>query len=192
MTAQVRAGLLAPNADQPVRQFFPFAVRGAENPAGAQRQKARAAIALGAMVRSTYNAAMFTARYQKCRILAVLAALALLLRVMIPVGFMPSTVAGGWYLELCPDGMPEHVMVTLYGEHHAHHGAGDDSLFFECDYGTGATGAFALAGGSDDHGLLPQARPLAKLQQIKPPFAPLFGFQSRAPPSVVRYPANLT
>ena len=68
----------------------------------------------------------------------------MLLRVAIPVGFMPSGITGGWYLELCPDGMPEHVMVALYGEHHAHHGAGSDNLFFECDYGSGATGAFAL------------------------------------------------
>ena len=115
----------------------------AQSSAGLKRA-ARAAIALGAFIISLYNAVMSLARPKRYRVLTAFASLALLLRIAIPVGFMPSGITGGWYLELCPDGMPEHVMVALYGEHHAHHGAGSDNLFFECDYGNGATGAFAL------------------------------------------------
>ena len=135
---------------------------------------------------------MSSARPTKHRALAAFAALAMLLRVVIPVGFMPSGITGGWYLELCPDGMPEHVMVALYGEHHAHHGAGSDNLFFECDYGSGATGAFALDCQHNNPGIVPPVKPFSAFQYERLPTARLSGFQSRAPPSVVRYPANLT
>jgi hypothetical protein len=163
----------------------------AQSAAGLKRP-ARAAIALGALIISLYNAVMSPARPQRYRVLTAFASLALLLRIVIPVGFMPSGISGGWYLELCPDGMPEHVMVALYGEHHAHHGAASDNLFFECDYGNGAAGAFAFGCGHNNSFIVPLAGLLSSFDSIQHPTARLSGFQSRAPPAVVRYPANLT
>ena len=153
---------------------------------------ASSTIALGAMVVSRYNAAMSPTQPTRYRVLTAFACLALLLRVAIPVGFMPSGISGGWYLELCPDGMPEHVMVALYGEHHAHPGAASDNLFFECDYGNGAAGAFAFSCGHNNSSIVPLAGLLSSFDSIKLPTARLSGFQSRAPPSVMHYPTNLT
>lgn len=116
----------------------------------------------------------------------------MLLRVVIPVGFMPSGITGGWYLELCPDGMPEQVMVAIFGEHHAHHGTGSDNLFFECDYGNGTTGAFALHCQHNNPGIVAQARPFSAFAYEQLPTARLRSFQSRDPPSVIRYPAKFT
>ncbi len=109
------------------------------------------------------------------------AALALLLRVAVPVGFMPSSVGHGWYLELCPDGMPVSLMVELYGEHHAHHGA-DDNVFYECDYGGGVVGAVALDCGVFACGLDPASGPVAAPGTSPLWHAPFYGFRSRAPP----------
>jgi hypothetical protein len=50
-----------------------------------------------------------------------LALLALLMRVLVPAGYMPVAVAGGWYLELCPDGIPVDTVAALFGESaHSH------------------------------------------------------------------------
>jgi hypothetical protein len=43
------------------------------------------------------------------------------LRVLVPVGYMPSAVSGGWILQLCPDGLSPQVMARLLGGGHAHH-----------------------------------------------------------------------
>ena len=51
--------------------------------------------------------------------LLVLAAFAL--RVLVPVGYMPTAVSGGWFLQLCPDGLSPQVMAGLMGGGHAHH-----------------------------------------------------------------------
>lgn len=54
-------------------------------------------------------------------ILALLAAV--LLRVAVPVGYMPAPVASGWPVQLCPDGLSAEVMVALFGPAHQHHAA---------------------------------------------------------------------
>jgi hypothetical protein len=90
------------------------------------------------------------------RRLASLAMLAMLLRVVIPSGYMPSSLADGWYLQFCPDGIPSAVMALLIGDdshHHHHHGDMADamksgsesdsaSMFNQCDIGGGFASAF--------------------------------------------------
>jgi len=127
------------------------------------------------------------------RAVTALAVAALLLRVVIPVGFMPSGIAGGWYLELCPDGLPRQVVVALFGEHyahHGHHGVGGGVSVYHCDYGGGAAGAWLL-----DHTVVPLGRfPAATLlfapDEHRAAVSQWYGFRSRAPPSSVRNTAN--
>ena len=52
------------------------------------------------------------------------ALLALLLRVLVPTGYMPAALDSGWYLSLCPHGMPDPAAVAALG--HAGHGAHHD------------------------------------------------------------------
>jgi hypothetical protein len=54
-------------------------------------------------------------------ILALLAAV--VLRVAVPVGYMPAPLASGWPVQLCPDGLSAEVMVALFGPSHQHHAA---------------------------------------------------------------------
>lgn len=52
---------------------------------------------------------------------------------------MPADISGGWYLEICPDGLTPAAMQVLMGEHHHHHQGVDDqatNLVF-CDLGAG-------------------------------------------------------
>ena len=132
---------------------------------------------------------MFVPGSPRYRALVALAALAMALRVMVPVGFMPSSTANGWYLELCPDGLPTQVMVALFGEHHAHHG-GDDNSFYECDYGGGTVGAALLDTGAPFATAFAAADPVAADDTSLPAGTRVLGFRSRAPPSVVRYQDN--
>jgi hypothetical protein len=125
-------------------------------------------------------------RSRKQRVLIAFAALALFLRIAVPVGFMPSSLAGGWYLELCPDGLPVHVMAALFGEHHAHHGAGSDNVFYECDYGGGAAGAYLADCSVFSLGLPAAAAPFSFHEVAAFANTRLSGFRPRAPPSVVR------
>lgn len=52
--------------------------------------------------------------------LAPLLLVALLLRAIVPVGLMPSAVADGSFLTLCPDSFGSAAITALLGEH-AHH-----------------------------------------------------------------------
>jgi hypothetical protein len=68
---------------------------------------------------------------------------AMLLRVLVPAGYMPSDLDDGWYLKLCPDGMPVSVMVALFGHEHQHHhhpnaqggAAAPEITYAQCDLG---------------------------------------------------------
>lgn len=56
-------------------------------------------------------------KFSKYRVgLARLALIALLLRAAVPQGYMPSAVADGWYLELCPDGISAATVAALFDE----------------------------------------------------------------------------
>ena len=45
----------------------------------------------------------------------------LLLRAMIPAGFMPAAIGAGFPLQVCPSGLPDGALARLAGEHAAHH-----------------------------------------------------------------------
>jgi hypothetical protein len=60
------------------------------------------------------------------RVLLLLLA-TLLMRVAIPVGYMPAAAGSGLLFELCPEGMPASVMQALGGHHHHHQAHSDRS-----------------------------------------------------------------
>jgi hypothetical protein len=73
----------------------------------------------------------------------------MLLRILVPAGYMPGALTSGWYLVLCPDGISSSVMAVLMGEssHHHHHmpqgesGSSADNDYKQCDLGSGFAGA---------------------------------------------------
>jgi len=72
-----------------------------------------------------------------------LALLAFLLRLVVPLGTMPAALSDGWFLQLCPDGLPGPVMARLLGEthhHHHHDGANADTTPVRCDLGNALSG----------------------------------------------------
>ena len=59
----------------------------------------------------------------------------LLLRAIVPVGYMPGSIKGDSWFELCPDGLPQNFVAALKGEHH-HHGDSDSAPGVgECAFG---------------------------------------------------------
>ena len=66
------------------------------------------------------NAAYFKTGLLRLLQLALLATL--LLRVLVPVGYMPAKLSEGWPVQLCPDGMSAAAMTALLGDQHQHHG----------------------------------------------------------------------
>jgi len=115
------------------------------------------------------------------RLLARLVLVGLVLRVAVPVGFMPSNLDDGWFLKLSPDGMPMSVMMALLGHHHQHHGE-EAQTYQQCDLG----GALA-----DETTASNSQQLIAACLNLSPhhPLAPRVAlsaiataFQARAPP----------
>ncbi len=80
----------------------------------------------------------------RSRSFVYIALLAMLLRAAMPAGFMPSALADGWYLQLCPHGLSPQVAEALFGtaDHHHHHGTDvpeQDSAHspLQCEFGSG-------------------------------------------------------
>ena len=67
------------------------------------------------------------------RALATLVALSLCLHIAVPAGFMPASVASGWPLQWCPEGMSASSMRALFGHAHHHHHSADQPDFQQCD-----------------------------------------------------------
>ncbi len=130
---------------------------------------------------STCGALWFSAR---CLVIAAFA-----LRVLVPVGYMPTAVSGGWFLQLCPDGLSAQVMSRLLGGGHGHHHHVDDAGSAErlqCDLG-GALSAelckadvVALQSGATAG--LPRVAGEASTTDL----LILLAFRSRAPPTSSR------
>ena len=122
--------------------------------------------------------------------LLVIAAFAL--RVLVPVGYMPSAVSGGWILQLCPDGLSPQVMARLLGGGHAHHHHhGHDSGSAEpqrCDLG----GALSAELDNVEIAALPQGRAAEPARRAGDSSGTvsiiLLAFRSRAPPIASRGP----
>ncbi len=119
------------------------------------------------------------------RLFACLSLAAIGLQAAIPAGFMPTNLASGWYVQLCPNGMSAELMAAVFGDehHHHHHGGGDNSSgepSFECDL-AGFSASFAGPGHVSTE--LPAVRVIAR--SASAPLRPLSAvapFRSRAPP----------
>ena len=116
------------------------------------------------------------------RPLSRLALVGLLLRVLVPAGFMPASVSDGWYLQWCPGSTPASVLAALldHGDHQ-HHGD-DTASYVQCDLGSAFSSPTMAAG-------FAEAAPLP----VQPTFLPwevrtqvdattLSAYESRAPP----------
>ena len=69
---------------------------------------------------------------------------AFILQSAIPLGYMPSSIADGIFVELCPDGLSANFVAAITGDHHAHH-ADDGSAFEQCEVGQSIQPAAASA-----------------------------------------------
>jgi hypothetical protein len=115
-------------------------------------------------------------------LLQVMLVAALLLRVAVPAGFMPASADDGWYLKLCPDGVPTEIMEALFGHDHSHHQGGHEQTFVQCELGSvlggeGIVGTFAETTPDFDAGL--------PVVDVSPTFILAsfwYAFRSRAPP----------
>jgi hypothetical protein len=82
--------------------------------------------------------------------------------------------------------MPAHVMVALFGEHHAHHGNTGGDTFFECDYDSGASGALLVDSSSHDFPEFDTRTAVYFTVTPQPSNSRVFGFRPRAPPASPR------
>jgi hypothetical protein len=95
---------------------------------------------------------MGTSRFTTTTRAAFAAALAaIVLRVLVPAGYMSAPLAGDWFLVLCPDDLPAAVATLLTGaddHHHHHHDPADADgkpAFGQCELGAGLAVAVAVA-----------------------------------------------
>lgn len=123
--------------------------------------------------------------------LLLAAALTLLLRTLVPAGYMPAPLTSGWPVQICPDGLPLAAVEALLGQAHGHHhhggdpASGDDTAMPEqCELGAGFAASAAVAGISLQ---IPAQRP-SPARFIKPPahtsLDELPAFRPRAPPKL--------
>ena len=86
------------------------------------------------------------------RALASVALLAIILRVLVPAGFMPAPLSDGWYLSLCPQGHSSAAVTALpdEGGHHLHHAIAESGkhspqqMAEQCELGDAFAGAVIL------------------------------------------------
>ncbi len=71
---------------------------------------------------------------------------ALLLRIAVPQGLMPAD--DGWFLKICPDGLPAKVAAIFGDEHAHHHGHENSETYSQCDLSGFGSGDLALWTGS--------------------------------------------
>jgi len=110
---------------------------------------------------------------------------AILLRAIIPAGYMPGSLQSGLLFELCPEGMPAELMQSLGGGHQ-HHMADDPESahsFEACAIGhlavTAATTSFA-----DLLAEPPVQSEATAVAAILFNAAPILAYSSRAPPVI--------
>jgi len=115
----------------------------------------------------------------------MLLSVAILLRAIIPVGYMPGSLQSGLLFELCPEGLPAELIQSLSGGHQ-HHMADDAESahsFEACAIGhlavTAATASFA-----DFLTEPPVQTEATAVAAILFRTAPVRAYSSRAPPVV--------
>ena len=140
---------------------------------------------------------MFRPRHNGYRAMQALAIFALCLRVLVPGGYMPASVADGWYLQWCPDGVSVEVLEILFASaeaspaHAHHHGApspadeqAESGSYAQCDLsGFSADAQAASPLPSILAGVLTTAA--TPLLPAPPATARVVAYRSRAPPIVV-------
>lgn len=124
---------------------------------------------------------------QRPDLLPLLAVLAVSVRLLTPAGYMPASPGSGLLFELCPDGLPAEVILSLAGgghhHHHHHHGDSDgDSAAHQCPVGHMLLAALAV-----------DTSPAAEPEPVAPEFSVIRlatqftrhvqTYESRAPPA---------
>jgi predicted DNA repair protein MutK len=127
-------------------------------------------------------------RQRRLTLLLVLPAL--LLRALIPTGFMPLAGAGGAYLGLCPGAVPANATIEVLGHHtHQHHthdqgGAPSTQHHAACIFSLGATTASATAAPTES-AIAPTIGPAANAGSLVLLPSILRAQSSRGPPPAV-------
>ena len=116
------------------------------------------------------------------RTLSCLTLIGLLLRVIVPVGFMPASLSDGWYLKWCPGGMHGSVLAVLLDHEHHHHHADDSARDVQCDLGNAFSSPAMSMSTLEAAALLLQ--PMSFVWEIRTQvgFPTLPAYESRAPP----------
>ena len=83
------------------------------------------------MVYTTEMTSPFSASQQLFRVTLF----AVLMQLVVPVGLMPQATSEGWWLKVCPDGIPASVMMEVFGHDHHHHHGHDTETYEQCDLG---------------------------------------------------------
>lgn len=109
--------------------------------------------------------------------------LGLVLRVVVPVGFMPANLGDGWYLKLCPEGMSVNSMVALLGHHHHyhHHAHDEEASFDQCDL-AGFSSLAALSANNTPEFSILYVTPVAVIPVDRYDRDTLISYRPRAPP----------
>ena len=119
-------------------------------------------------------------------LLPLLAALAVSVRLLTPVGYMPASPGSGLLFELCPDGLPTEVIRALAGgghhHHHHHSGPDTDSASHQCPVGHMLLAALAVDTGSASEPVIDA--PIFSVTRLATQFTRhLQAYESRAPPA---------
>ncbi len=114
-----------------------------------------------------------------------------LLHSLFPSGYMPTSLASGWPVMLCPDGLPEGFLAAINGHHSDHHQHDDhtnkSSASDNCPVGKAfKTSAIPTAVIVPEALYIP-AQQLHVFYPNSPTFRPSRGFDARAPPFSQRY-----
>lgn len=123
-----------------------------------------------------------------------LAMAALLLRALVPAGFMAAPLAEGWPLQLCPSGMAMVSYTALLGgsnelDHGAHHSlldSPDDSSQHHAHAGEEPDPACGLGAGYSAVAVMVPVKSVAPEIVTRLLFAPVLSAQPRAPPAAHR------
>ena len=106
---------------------------------------------------------------------------ALMIRAVIPLGYMPGNLLAGEFMVLCPTGLP--ASFALSAEHHHH---GDDAPMMDAERACPIGGALQqalLPTGAASVASLDRFRPVGVTPPANPvPIHPPARYHSRAPP----------
>jgi len=118
-------------------------------------------------------------------LLLVLAAV-LVLRAIVPAGYMPGSMDGGPWFELCPDGLPV-TLVNAIGGHHEHHAeANNGNSLADCSLGD-ILSAAAIPSDPGADAIAPRMVP-SNLTPVRQAVVhgPYLSYAARAPPVASR------